>query len=76
MEQKSAVVWLDSSFGFKPVLEQSQVTRPRQQLGENSPNQRNHMEPAKNRAGSCEQGAEDHPQDEQRMQDEDETRKA
>ena len=29
MEQESAPVWLDSGFGFKPVLQQSQRTRYR-----------------------------------------------
>ena len=38
VEQKSAVVWLNSGFGFQPVLQQSQRTRPREQFVKDSPN--------------------------------------
>lgn len=71
MEQKPTPVWLDSGFGFQPVLEQSQGTRPGQQFRKHSPNKRSDMQPAKDRARTCQNGAEDNPQNEQRMQGED-----
>jgi len=52
MEQEPTLVWLDSGLPFKPILEQSQWTRPRKQFGENSPDQSSDMQPAKNRVGA------------------------
>jgi hypothetical protein len=37
MEQKTALVRLDASFGFKPVLKQRQGAWPRKQFRKNSP---------------------------------------
>ena len=65
------MVRLDSSLGFKPVLYHSQRTRPRKQFRKDSPDKRSDMQPAKNRARACQQRTEDHPQNEQRMQEED-----
>ncbi len=61
VEQKSAMVWLNSGFGFQPVLQHSQRTRPREQFGKDSPNKGNDMQPAENWARTNEQGTEDHP---------------
>src|SRR5436189_4386819 len=71
MEQEPILVRLDSSFGFKPVLQQSQRTRPRKQFRKDSPDKRPDMQPAKNRVRARQQSTEDYPQNEQRMQDED-----
>jgi hypothetical protein len=38
MEQKAAMIWLDSGFSFEPVLQQCQRAGPREQLCEDSPN--------------------------------------
>jgi len=38
MEQEPTLVWLNSGFAFKPVLQQSQRTRPRKQFRKDSPN--------------------------------------
>ena len=67
MEQESAPVRLHPSLFLEPVLEQSQWTRQWKQLSENSPDEGDDMQPAKERARSCEQNTEDYPQDEQSM---------
>src|SRR5437879_10641242 len=61
VEQKSTMVWFNSGFAFQPVLQQSQRTRPREQLGKDSPNKGTDMQPAENRARMSEQGTKDHP---------------
>ena len=71
MEQEPTLVWLDSSFGFEPVLQHGQRTRPRKQLREDPPDKRSDMQPPENRARACQQGTGDYPQNEQRMQEED-----
>src|SRR5580692_226101 len=63
VEQETSLVGLDARLLFPPVLEKSQGTGPRQQLRDNSPDQRNDMQPAKNRTRSREQSPEDHPHD-------------
>src|ERR1035438_2758507 len=63
VEEETSLVRLDARLLFPPVLEKSQGTGPRQQLRDNSPDQRNDMQPAKNRTRSCEQSPEDHPHD-------------
>jgi hypothetical protein len=67
MEQEPALVRLNSGFGFKPVLYQSQGTRRRKQFGKDSPDKRTDVPPAKNRARMCQQGPEDYPQNEEHM---------
>ena len=67
MEQKSALVRLHSGLCLEPILERSQGTRPRKQLRENSPGERDDMQPAKERARSCEQSTKNYPQDEKSM---------
>ncbi len=71
VEQKSSLVRLDASLSFEPVLEHSQRTRPRKQFRKNSPQKGNDMQPAKGRARTSQQSSEDHPHNEQRMQQED-----
>src|ERR1039458_5817342 len=71
MEQEPTLVRLDSGLAFEPVLQQRQRTRPREQFRKDSPDKRTDMQPAKNRARARQQSSEDHPQDEQRMQEED-----
>lgn len=50
MEQEPILVRLASGLGFKPVLQHSQRTRPRKQLRKYPPDERSHMQPAKNRS--------------------------
>lgn len=71
MEQEPILVRLDTGPAFEPVLQQRQRTRPRKQFRKDSPDKRPDMQPAKNRARACQQSTEDHPQNEQRMQEED-----
>ena len=74
MEQEPALLRLNSGVAFEPVLQQSQRTRPRKQFRKDSPHKRSDMQPAKNRARACQQGAENDPQNEQRMQEENRNR--
>jgi hypothetical protein len=76
MEQESALVRLHSGLVLEPVLEQSQRTRPRKQLRENSPDEGDNMQPAKKRTRSCEQSTEDYPQNEQGMKEENNNRES
>jgi hypothetical protein len=76
MEQKPAVVRLDSRLGFQPVLEQSQRTRPGEHFGEDPPNKRSDVQPAKQRARTYQYGTEGDPQDEQPVQTEDANRQS
>ncbi len=46
----------------------------RQCFGEDSPDKRSDMQPAKNLARACQQSTENHPQNEQRMQEQDASR--
>ena len=71
VEQESALVRLDSGAAFEPIFQQSQWTRPRKNFGKDSPDKRSDVQPAKNRAGARQKGTENHPQNEQRMQEED-----
>ena len=71
VEQESALVRLDSAVGFEPILQQSQWTWPRKNFRKDPPDKRSDMQPAKNRARERQKGAENHPQNEQRMQEED-----
>ena len=50
MEKEPTLVRLDSGLGFKPVLQHGQRTRPRKQLRKYPPEERSHMQPAKNRS--------------------------
>ena len=68
MEQKPALIWLDSGLGFQPALDQGQGTRPGEQFREESPNKRSDVQPAKQWARTCQNGAEDDPQNEERVQ--------
>ena len=61
MEQKPALVRLDASLGFKPVLEHGQRAGPGEEFGEDSPDKRDDMKPAKDRTRPRQQGAENHP---------------
>jgi hypothetical protein len=69
MEQEPTLGGLDSGFGFKPVLEKSQRTRPRKQFRKEAPDKRTDMQPPKNLARARQQCTEDYPQNEQRMQE-------
>ena len=71
VEQKSALVRLDSATDFEPIFQQSQWTRPRKNFCKDSPEKRSDVQPSKNRAGTRQKGTENHPQNEQRMQEED-----
>ena len=71
VEQESALVRLDSAVGFEPIFQQSQWTWPRKNFGKDSPEQRSDVKPSKNRARARQQSTENHPQNEQRMQEED-----
>ncbi len=70
MKQESALVWLDTGAAFEPIFQQSQWTRPRKNFGKDSPEKRSDVKPAKDRAGARQKGTENHPQNEQRMQEE------
>ena len=74
MEQESALVQLDSAAGFEPIFQQRQWTWPRKNFCKDSPDKRSDMQPAKNRARARQKGAENHPQNEQRMLEEDGSR--
>src|SRR5208282_3412166 len=71
VEQESALVRLDSGAAFEPIFQQRQRTRPRKHFGKDSPEKRSDMQPAKERAGARQQSTENHPQNEQRMEEED-----
>ena len=71
VKKESALVWLDTGTAFEPIFQQSQWTRPRKHFGKDSPNKRSDMQPAKERARARQQSTENHPQNEQRMQEED-----
>ena len=74
MEQKPTLIWLDASLAFEPVFQQCQGTRSEKHFGKGSPDKRSDMQPAKNRARACQQSTENHPQNEQRMEEEDRSR--
>lgn len=70
VEQEATLVWLDSAPAFEPIFQQRQWTRPRKQFGKDSPDKRCDVQPAKKRARARQQGTEYHPQNEQRVQEE------
>jgi len=70
VEEESALVWLDTSAAFEPIFQQRQWTRPRKNFRKDSPDKRCDVQPSKNRAGARQKGTENHPQNEQRMQEE------
>ena len=70
VEQEPALVWLDTGAAFEPIFQQSQWTRPRKHFGKDSPDKRSDVQPPKNRAGARQQSTENHPQNEQRMDEE------
>jgi hypothetical protein len=74
VEQEPALVRLDSGAAFDPVLQQRQRTRPRKQFRKDSPEKRSDVQPPENRVGARQPSAENHPQNEQRMQEEDGSR--
>ena len=69
VKQESALVRLNSGPAFEPIFQQRQWTRPRKHFGEDSPDKRCDVQPAKERAGARQQSTENHPQNEQRMQE-------
>jgi len=71
VEQESAQVRLESSAAFEPIFQQRQWTRPRKNFRKDSPDKRCDVQPAKNRPRARQKGTENHPQNEQRMQEED-----
>ena len=71
VKQEPALVRLDTSAAFEPIFQQSQWTRPWKQFRKDSPDKRSDMQPAENRARARQQSTENHPQNEQRMQEED-----
>ena len=71
VKQEPALVWLDTSVPFEPIFQQRQWTRPRKNFRKDSPDKRCDVQPSKNRARARQKGAENHPQNEQRMQEED-----
>jgi len=74
VEQESALVRLDSGAAFEPIFQQSQWTWPRKNFRKDSPDKRSDVQLSKNRAGARQQSTENHPQNEQRMQEEDGSR--
>src|SRR5579859_2806635 len=62
VEQERALCRLDSGPAFEPVFQQSQGTRPRKEFRKDSPKKRNDMQPPENRTRTCQQSAEDYPQ--------------
>jgi hypothetical protein len=74
VEQEPALVRLDSGAAFDPVLQQRQRTRPRKQFRKDSPEKRSDVQPPENRVGARQPSADNHPQNEQRMQEEDGSR--
>ena len=71
MKQKASRIRCDARLLLQPVLEERQRTRPGQEFRENSPDQGNDMQPTQNGTRSREQNAEDHPDNEQCMHEED-----
>ena len=70
VEQEPALIWLDTGAAFEPIFQQSQWTRPRKHFGKDSPEKRSDVQPPKNRAGARQQGTENHPQNEKRVEEE------
>src|SRR5258708_16066547 len=71
VEQEPALVRLDSGPAFEPVFQQSQGARPREKFSNNPPDKRNDMQPPEERTRARQEGAKDHPQDEERVHDKD-----
>ena len=74
VEKKTTLIWFDAGFGFQPVFQNGKRTWPKEEFGEDTPDQGNDVEAAKERARTCHKGTEDHPQNEQRVQCEDANR--
>ncbi len=70
VKQEFALVWLDTGAAFEPIFQQSQWTRPGKNFCKDSPEKRSDVKPAEERAGARQQSTENHPQNEQRMQEE------
>lgn len=71
MQQKTTVIRIDPRPALQPVFHGRQGTGPREQLYENSPDQASNVQTAEPGSRVRDQDAEEHPQDEQQMQNQD-----
>ena len=64
------MVRFDSGVAFEPVFQQRQRTGPGENFCKDSPDKRGDMQPPENRARACQDNPANHPENEQRMQEE------